>query len=169
MSQHNIKITVNNAIAGTPVGSDGVMMLFIKGYAIGNTLALNTPYLLTKLDDAVALGLSAFYDEVNSVAMYQQISEFYNGGLNDGALLWVVFVPVSTAYADYVVTGPSGAFQGWVRYTALSDPANRAKMIGFCYDVPQTVGTVTDFPVDVTNTLDALQAAQKSMFQQGFQ
>ncbi len=166
MASHNIDITVINNEVGIPASTDGVMMMFIKGYAIGSTLALDTPYLLTSLADGVALGLSVAHDEANSVAMYQQVSEFYDGGINNGAILWVVFVAVATPYATYVA---SDTFANCVRYTAQADPANRAKMIGVCYQVPTTTQTAADFPVDVTNTIPVLQAQQQAMFNQGYQ
>lgn len=165
--QHNINISVVNNPVGQAPSSDGVMMMFIKGYAIPGTLVLDTPYLLTSLNDALALGVSALYDEINNVAMFQQINEFYNGGLNNGNLLWVVFTAVqNNPYATYVT---SNTFLNNVRFTAVANPANRAKMIGFCYEVPQTPQTGGDFPVDVLNSIPAIQAAQVAMFQQGYQ
>lgn len=165
--QHNININVINNPVGQPPSADGVMMMFIKGFAIGNTLALDTPYLLSKLADAVALGMSLNFDEVNNVAMYQQISDFYNGGVNDGALLWVVVTAVAAnPYATYV---QSATFANLVRFTAMSNPLNRAKMIGLCYEVPQTLQSAADFPVDVTNTVTNIQAVQAALFQQGYQ
>jgi hypothetical protein len=56
-----------------------------------------------------------------------------------------------------------------VRYTALADPANRAKMIGFCYEVPTTQQSAADFPADVLAAIPVIQATQAAMFQQGYQ
>jgi hypothetical protein len=164
--KHSISIQVINNPVGIASSSDGVMMMFIKGIAIGSTLALNTAYLLTSWDDAQALGVSQAIDEANNVAMYQQLNEFYDNGINDGALLWVVFVAKATAYASYI---GSEQMQGLVRYTAMADPANRAKMIGFCYEVPTTQQNANDFPADVTNSIPVIQATQSAMFQQGYQ
>lgn len=165
--KHTININVINNAVGVASSSDGVMMMFIKGFAIGNTLALDTPYLLSKLADGVALGLSAAFDEANSVAMFQQVNEFYDEGVNDGALLWVVFTAVANnPFATYV---GSNTFDNLVRYTAIANPANRAKMIGLCYEVPQSQQSIADFPVDVTNTILVFQAVQQVLFQQGYQ
>lgn len=162
MASHNIDITVSDTQLGVPTTNDGVMMMFIKGFAISNTLQLDTLYKLTKLQDGLDLGLSHAFDEANGVAMFQQVNDFYNGSLNDGAVLWLVVTAVAgNPYATYV-TGQ--IFQSLVRQTASADPAERAKMIGFCYEVPQTTQNIADFPVDVTNSILSIQAAQKSMF-----
>ena len=161
MASHNIGITVNNTQLGIPASSDGVMMMFIRGVAIGSTLALDTLYKLTKLADGVALGLSVAIDEANNVAMFQQVNEFYDGSLNDGAVCWLVVTATSNTFDTYVTTQ---TFQNLVRQTAIADPTQRAKMIGFCNTVPTTLQSATDFPADVLNAIPAIQAAQKSMF-----
>lgn len=165
--KHSININVINNVVGIPASSDGVMMMFIKGVPIGNQAALNTAYLLTSLSGAVTtLGISAAIDEANQVAMFQQISEFYDNDINDGAQLWVVFVPTNTVYANYV---SSSAYANLIRYTAMTDPTQRAKMVGLCYEVPTTQQSAADFPADVTNTIPVAQAQQAAMFQQGYQ
>ena len=166
MASHNIDITVNDNQLGEPASSDGVMMIFIHGYAIGSTLALDTAYLLTSLEDGEALGLSQAFDEANNVYMFGHVNEFYNGSLNDGALLWLVVTAPTNAYTTYVTTP---TFQSLVRFTAATNPANRAKMIGFCYTVPQTANTSTTFRPDVLTAIPAIQSAQVSMFYNYYQ
>lgn len=161
MASHNINITEVDTQLGTPASSDGVMMMVIRGYAIGSTLQLDTLYLLTKLQDGVDLGLSVAFDEANSVAMFQQVNEFYAGGANDGAILWLVVTAVTNPFTTYVA---SSTFQSLVRQTAQSDPAMRAKMIGFCYEVPTQTQNASDFPADVLSAISAIQTVQKSMF-----
>jgi len=164
--KHPIKITVINDTNGQAQSSDGVMMMFIKGVAVANTLNLDQAYLLTKLADATALGINAAYDVTNGTAVYQQISEFYAES-GSGGLLWLVVTAISTnPYATYVA---GNTFANLVRFTASADPANRAKMIGLCYEVPQATQSATDFPADVTATILALQTAQQNLFNQGFQ
>src|SRR5579863_4589783 len=154
MASHPIVINVINNPVGVPASEDGVMMMFVKGVAIGSTLALDTPYLLTKLADATALGITAAADVANGTALWYQINKFYNGGLNDGCLLWLVVTTISTnPYATYVT---SDTFLNSVRYTAQSDPLQRAKMLGFCYEMPAASQSDADFPVDVTNLVSAL-------------
>jgi hypothetical protein len=163
--QHPINISVINNAAGIPPSTDGVMGLFCKAVAVSNTFALNTAYLLTSLNDLTALGIDATYDSTNSVAVYQQVSEFY-GQAGDGALLWLFGVATGTAYATFVA---GTTFQDLIRYTAQADPNNRVKMIGFCYDVPAATQSSSDFPSDVTDTITALETARLSLFNQGYQ
>lgn len=163
--KHDIDITVLNNATGIPPTSDGIMGLFFMGVAVANKFVLNTPYLLTSLDDLAALGIDAAYDTANNVAAYQQISEFYNQA-GDGALLWIWGVPTNTAYATYVA---SMLFDQMIRYTAQADPLNRVKMVGFCYKVPTVTQAAADFPVDVTDTLIALETKRVALFHAGYQ
>lgn len=166
MASHNINISVDNNQIGTPPTSDGVMMMFVCGLAIGNKLDVDTAYLLTSLADGEALGMSQAFDEANNVYMWGHLNEFYNGSLNDGALLWYVVPGVTNNFTQYVTTS---IFQNLVRYTAQANPANRAKMIGFCYTVPTAVQSVGFFAPDVLTALAAIQAAELAMFRNYFQ
>lgn len=163
--QHPINISVINNAAGIPPSSDGVMGLFCKAVAVGSTFALNTAYLLTSPTDLATLGIDAAYDATNSVAVYQQVSEFY-GQAGDGALLWLFGVAKNTAYATFVA---GNTFADLIRFTAQADPANRVKMIGLCYDVPAATQSGADFPSDVTDTITALETARITLFNQGYQ
>lgn len=163
--QHPINITVINDAVGITQPTDGIMMIFAKAVAVGSTFALSTPYPLTSPDDLTALGIDAAYDATNNVAVYQQVTEFYSQA-GTGAFLWLVGIAKATAYATFVA---STSFQDLVRDTAIADPANRAKMLGFCYDVPTAVQSAADFPADVTALITALQTAQLDMFNQGYQ
>lgn len=165
MAQHPIKIKVINDPIGIPPSSDGIMGIFVKGIAVGSTLVLNTAYLLTKLSDLTDKGVDEAYDLDNRLAVYQQVSEFY-AQAGDGALLWLFVVPTNTAYATYVA---SSTFSQLIQKTAEADPANRVKMIGLCYNVPTTFQNSSDFPVDVTNAITALQTAQENLFDLGYQ
>jgi len=167
MASHNINISVNNNQIGIPASSDGVMMIFVCGLPIGNTLKTDTAYLLTSLEDGEALGMSQAFDEANNVYMWGHLNEFYNGSLNDGALLWYVVPSVTNNYTQYVTTS---TFTGLVQFTASANPANRAKMIGFCYTVPTTANSgANPFLSDVLTALAAIQAAELSMFTNYFQ
>lgn len=166
MASHTISITEANQSNGIALSSDGVMMIFAHAVAVSSTFALDTPYLLAKLADATALGINAAYDVTNGTALFFQINEFYNGGLNDGLLLWIQGVAKSTAMATYVA---GSAFSNGVRYTSANAASNRAKMLGICYKLPTATQTSADFPADVTNTITVLQAAQVSLFSQGYQ
>lgn len=163
--QHPINITVINDAVGITQPTDGIMMIFAKAVAVGATFELNKAYLLTSVDDLAPMGITEAYDTTNSTAVYQQVSEYYSQA-GSGALLWLVGVAKATAYATFVATT---TFQDLVRFTAQADPANRAKMLGFCYDVPAASQSAADFPTDVTALLTALQTQQLDMFNQGYQ
>jgi hypothetical protein len=163
--KHIIEIDVINDAVGIPQSADGIMGIFAKAIAVGSTFALDTPYLLTKLADLATLGINAAYDLTNGLAVYQQVSEYY-GTAGDGALLWLFGVNTATAYATYVA---GSTFDTLVRFTAQADPLNQVKMIGLCYEVPNAGQTSADFPVDVTNTITALQIKQQLLFNQGYQ
>ncbi len=65
------RIGVNTAGDGREFG------LVASGVAVSGKLVLATPYVLRRLSDAVALGITAAYDTANSVNLYRHISEFY--------------------------------------------------------------------------------------------
>jgi hypothetical protein len=163
--QHPIHINIINDANGIPPSADGVMQIFIKAVPIAGTFDLNKAYLLTSLDDLTPMGINEAYDDINSVAVYQQVSEFYNQA-GTGALLWLVGVEKATPYATFVA---SSRFQDLIRFTAQQDPLNRSKMLGLCYEVPANVQAVSDFPVDVTATLTALETVRLDLFSQGYQ
>jgi len=163
--EHPISITVINNAAGIPQENAGIMGLFCKAVAVSTTFALGTMYLLTQLSDLTDLGINAAYDAANTVAVYQQVSEYY-AQAGDGALLWLYGVAKATAFADFVVSDP---FKAAIRFTAQADPLNRVKMIGLCYDVPTDTQSATDFPADVTATITALEATRLSLFAEGYQ
>lgn len=165
MAQHNIDISVLNDNVGIPQDNEGIFEIFAKAVAVASTFSLDTPYLLTQLADLADLGIDAAYDATNNVAVYQQISDFY-AQAGDGALVWLVGVAKATAYATYVA---SATFDSMIQFTAISDPNNRAKMIGLCYDVPVASQSATDFPADVAATITALQTKQVTMFNHGYQ
>ena len=162
---HPINIVVVNNAAGIPPSSDGVMMLICKAVAISTTFVLDTAYLITQLSDLATLGVTAATDTSGGVAVCQQVSEFY-GKAGDGAKLWLVGTAISNAYATYVA---GATFKGLIRGTSASDPLNRVKMAGFCYDVPVAGQTATDFPADVLATIPALHLATTQLFNEGYQ
>lgn len=164
--KHPININVLNNAVGIPPTADGIVGILAKSVAVAGKFILNRPYLLTQLDDLVTiLGIDAAYDTTNNTAVYQQVSEFY-GQAGDGALLWLYGVPKNTVYAAFVATS---TFSDFIRYTAQADPLQRVKMIGLCYDVPLTLQSAADFPVDVTDTILALETVRAQLFQQGYQ
>lgn len=162
--QHNVNVTAINNTIGVPPSSDGVMGIFVWAVAVGTTFLLNQAYLLTGMADLTALGIDAAYDVTHSTSVYQQVSEFYQQA-SDGALLWLIGVPVDTAYATYVA---ADLFDTLVRFTAADDPANFAKIWGFCYAPPSELQSDTDFPADVQAAITGIQTKQQALFLRGY-
>lgn len=166
--RHTITTTVVNTPTGTPGSTDGVMMLVCTGAAstAGTTpLVVETPYLGSTLADFTdGLGITQDYDIINGSAAFKQINEYYDGGNNDGAKLWVV-ITTNATFASYVA---SDTFKNIIRATNASDPADRVKMIGICYAKPTATQSAADFPSDVISTITALQATQETLFQEGY-
>lgn len=163
--KHTITVNVLNSQVGIPSSNDGIFMLFIQAVIHGATFALETPYLLTQLSDLEALGVDANYDTANNLCVHQQVSEFYQEA-GPGALLWLVGVATNTAYTNYVTTAN---FLAHIQQTIQKDPAQRAKMLGFCYAVPQALQQAGDFPADILSAIPAIHNALNNLFAQGFQ
>ena len=56
---------------------DNVSGIMTTGIAVVGGLQLDTNYVLLSIDDAIALGIDADYDDTNSVLLYYHISEFF--------------------------------------------------------------------------------------------
>lgn len=149
MAQHLISISVINSSTGTPQQANGVMMIFCQAGTQTSNFLFNTPYLLTQLSDLTDRGVNAAYDYTYGTYIYGQVRDFYSQA-GAGALLWLVGVQSNTAYATYVA---SATFTQMVQFTALADPLNRAKMIGFCYAPPTLVTSASAFTGSGLNDL----------------
>ena len=165
--QHDITTVIVNTPQGTPVSTDGVMMMVCKGIAVpGATipLVLDTAYLCNSLASLATIGITPDYDYVNGLNVYQQASEFY-AQAGDGALLWLVVTATTNVFNTYVATT---TFLNLVRGTAIADPTKRAKMIGLCMQPPTTQQSTTDFSSEALATIAAFQASQTTLFPEGF-
>lgn len=99
MALPRVKITFENgALGGVAPSEDGVCGLVAYATAVSTTFALNTPYLITKLDGLVALGITSEATGVNA-ALYKTVKEFYSEA-PDGTKLWVIGVAASTTIAN---------------------------------------------------------------------
>lgn len=99
MALPRVKINFENgALGGVAPSEDGVCGLVAYATAVSTTFALNTPYLITKLDGLVALGITSEASGVNA-ALYKTVKEFYSEA-PDGTKLWVMGVAASTSIAD---------------------------------------------------------------------
>lgn len=161
--KHTYTITALNNAVGIPPEADGVMMMFIWAVAVANTFALNTAYFLESPDDLDALGIDADYDATNATDVFGQISDFY-AQAQDGAQIWLVGVPMDTDYATYCA---SATYKNLIYNTRVTDPLQRAKMIGLVYAPPALLQDDLPFPADVTAAMPVIQATQKAQFQTG--
>lgn len=99
MALPRVKITFENgALGGVVPSEDGVCGLVAYATAVSTTFALNTPYLITKLDGLVALGITSEATGANA-ALYKTVKEFYSEA-PDGTKLWVMGVAASTTIAN---------------------------------------------------------------------
>ena len=77
MGLPNINISLTNGNLGFLAVADTVVGMVLQGVALAN-LSLETPYRLTSLDDAKALGLSSSYDSSYASTAYKHIADFYS-------------------------------------------------------------------------------------------
>ena len=172
--RHVITPSIVNTATGTPGSFDGVMMLVLYGVTTSagtNPLVLDTAYLGSKLADfTTGLGITADYDYVNSLSVFQQVNEYYNSGNNDGNYLWLVVtssaVTTSTTLATYLA---STTFKNLIRGTVQSDPNMKVKMIGVGTSPPATTQSSSDFPTGILGAIPVFQATQAALFLEGFQ
>lgn len=164
MAVRKINIQVVNTALGSPSISVGICGLVIKAVAVTNKFALGTAYLISQKSDLDTLGINAAYDKTNKVAVYQQVSEFYDQA-GDGAYLYLLGVDKSTAYATYVA---GDDFKAFIRATYQTDFFLGIKNLGIGYAPPTATQTSADFPSDVTATITALHATRQSLYNEGY-
>ncbi len=106
----NINITFANGAIGTaePM-DDGCSALIHPAAAVGATFALNTPYLITCLQDLDELGIQPYDTGTYSAnnALYRQVADFYSEAPK-GTHLWLMGIATSTATADFLATATEG-------------------------------------------------------------
>ena len=105
----NVKIDfANGAIGASEPMDDGVTGLVCTAVAVTQTVndktenvfALNTPYLITKLDELVSKGITSGEEDANAT-LYKAVKEFYNEA-PDGSKLWIMGVADTVTLADVV-------------------------------------------------------------------
>ena len=105
----NVKIDfANGAIGASEPMDDGVTGLVCTAVAVTQTVndktenvfALNTPYLITKLDELVSKGITSGEEDANAT-LYKAVKEFYNEA-PDGNKLWIMGVADTVTLADIV-------------------------------------------------------------------
>jgi hypothetical protein len=92
----------NGALGSVAPGADGVAGLVATGVAVATDdgLKLATPYVLRKLDDLAALGVTAEAGDANAF-LYRQVKEFYDEA-GDGAELWLMCFPNTVTQSELV-------------------------------------------------------------------
>lgn len=105
----NVKIDfANGAIGASEPMDDGVTGLVCTAVAVTQTVndktenvfALNTPYLITKLDEIVSKGITSGEEDANAT-LYKAVKEFYDEA-PDGSKLWIMGVADTVTIADIV-------------------------------------------------------------------
>ena len=105
----NVKIDfANGAIGASEPMDDGVTGLVCTAVAVTQTVndktenvfALNTPYLITKLDELVSKGITSGEEDANAT-LYKVVKEFYDEA-PDGSKLWIMGVADTVTLADIV-------------------------------------------------------------------
>ena len=90
----------NGALGGVAPSADGVVGLVSTAVAVAGKFALATPYTLRKLDDLLALGVTAATTDANA-HLYRHVKEFYDeAGI--GAKLWIMGFPNTDKPSDLV-------------------------------------------------------------------
>lgn len=88
-------VIINKGTVGASTENlDGCSGLLLNGVAIAATesvagVVIGTTYKLTKLQDALDMGIDAAYDTANNVRVYRHISEFYRMA-GDGTVLYLM-------------------------------------------------------------------------------
>ena len=98
----------NGAIGASEPMDDGVTGLVCTAVAVTQTVngktenvfALNTPYLITKLDELVSKGITSGEEDANAT-LYKAVKEFYDEA-PDGSKLWIMGVADTVTIADIV-------------------------------------------------------------------
>ncbi|MDR0603580.1 MAG: DUF2586 family protein [Bacteroidales bacterium] len=103
MALPSVKISFENGSLGSVVPSaEGVVGLVCTGVAVAGTgmLELGKPYILRKIDDLVALGVTSSPTDNNSF-LYRHVKEFYDEA-GEGAELWLMCFPNTDKQSDLV-------------------------------------------------------------------
>jgi len=86
------------AIGSTAPSQDGTAGLIASGVAVGTTFALGVAYLITKLSDLSALGITDSETDVNA-NIYKSVKEFYSEA-PEGTKLWIMAFADTVTMAD---------------------------------------------------------------------
>ena len=94
-----VKISfVNGALGGVEPSADSVAGLVVSATAVSGKLELGKAYILYRLDDLKALGVSDVSTDANAF-LYKTVKEFYSE-VGDGAELWLMCFAQSIKASD---------------------------------------------------------------------
>lgn len=153
---------INNTTGATSINTS-VCGLLASGVAVTGKVQLKTLYRLTKVSDAVALGVDAAYDTANSVLVYYNISQFYKKAV-EGTILYLYLVSKTTVMSTFIGTSD---FDDMLKDTSVvggeASPNDRVRGLGvlFATDTPAPTGTDVIYS-DVIPTINALQTKLKT-------
>jgi hypothetical protein len=100
MSLRGVSIS-EGSIGPNQAGDSREFGLIGNGAAVDGKLALDTAYILRRIEDAEALGITAAYDLNNNMHVYRHISEFYRMG-GSGRVLNLMLVADSIALKNMI-------------------------------------------------------------------
>lgn len=126
---NDVTITVQSGGLGRrDAVSDAVSGLVAVGVAQTLGVQLDTPYQLTGISDAEALGIDASYDSDNSVYVYEHIKEYFR--INPNGTLWLLICAQTVSLVDMVnqTSGPAK--------TLISAAGGDIKRLGVVYNNP---------------------------------
>jgi hypothetical protein len=90
----------NGALGSVAPSADGVVGIISTAVSVSTTFELAKAYVLRKLDDLVALGITADAGDANAF-LYRHVKEFYEES-GDGAELWLMGFPSTKSQSDLV-------------------------------------------------------------------
>ena len=132
---------LNGQLGGTNPSADGVCGLVIQVPTAPSGLALGVSMALYSLADAEAAGLTAAYDEANSVSAYGEIRDFFGrtGGKGE---LWIMPVINTTSVADICDA------QNQLAAKLLADSQGRIRVWGVATNRPAAYEATTANGID---------------------
>lgn len=167
----NVKIDfANGAIGASEPMDDGVTGLVCTAVAVTQTVndktenvfALNTPYLITKLDELVSKGITSGEEDANAT-LYKAVKEFYDEA-PDGSKLWIMGVADTVTLADIVDKTKDNAKKllvaanGTIRTLAVKIKDKSA------YTPTVTTGIDGTVRTAITNAQDLAEWATETLF-----
>lgn len=106
MSIRGFEISKGSAGASASNSEDNICGLLANGVAVAEAglitgVVLGTPYLITKVKDAEAMGINAAYDEANDTRIHRHITEFYRMA-GEGTKLWILIAAAAKTMKNLI-------------------------------------------------------------------